>query len=159
MKLGGVLWGFRETPPRPPKAMPAEALGCCEGHTFEDTRYHKTHRAVKQSRPKRPREAGRGPRASEPLLCCRVPGAKAGTREGAEAANPIWTGCSLACVQLLVKPAGRLPPAPGGCELGGGQGQVCAPPRDLLGHPEPAPQRVAPLSKAKGHHGEGQATS
>lgn len=119
MKLRGVLWGFRETPlPRPPKAIPGEALRYCEGHTFEDTRYHKTHRAVKQSRPKRPREAGRGTHASEPLLRCRVPGAKAGTREGAEAANPIWTGCSLARVQLLVKPAGRLPPAPGGCELG-----------------------------------------
>lgn len=129
MKLRGVLWGFRETPPRPPKAIPAEALGCCKGHTFEDTWYHKTHRAVKQSRPKRPREAGRGPCASEPLLRCRVPGAKAGTREGAEAANPIWTGCSLARVQLLVKPAGS-PPAPGGCELGGDthKGRCALPP-------------------------------
>lgn len=94
---------------------------------------------------------------------CRSHFCAAGTREGAEAANPAWMGCFPGRVQPPVKPAGRLPPAPGNVNWGrrASHGRRRALPTGVAHSPRAgtavAGSTWCRFPKAKGHHADGQA--
>lgn len=146
----------------PPKAIPVEALGWCEGHTFEDIWDHKTHGTVGREPAKmaegsregstcvgaafvlqRPQRESRNQRRSKPCLDRMFPS----LRPAAGAASE------------------EIPTGTRGCELGWGEKGI--PLRAGLRSPGLAQSSRAStvacgtgrrFPKAKGHHAEGQAT-